>query len=60
MAAGRELDALVAEKVMGEKVVETDECNGEDNLWLNRITDFGDQFELPPLLHRHSRRVEGC
>jgi hypothetical protein len=39
MKPGRELDALVAEKVMGFKVIETDECNGEDNLWLQGYED---------------------
>lgn len=36
LEAGRELDALVAEKVMGWQVIETDDCNGIDNYWLSK------------------------
>lgn len=51
----RKLDALVAEHVMGERVIETDDCNGDDNLWLDRhddlelphySTDIADAWEL--------------
>lgn len=47
MKPGRELDALIAEKVMGRQVVETDDCNGQDNLWLNQFSEYGDQLGLP-------------
>jgi hypothetical protein len=36
LVVGRELDALVAEKAMDYKVLETDDCNGIDNFWLSR------------------------
>lgn len=36
LTPGRKLDALVAEKVMGWKVIETDDCNGIDNFWLSK------------------------
>lgn len=45
----RELDALVAKVVMGETVVETDDCNGEDNLWLARPSL--DKWDWPGLPH---------
>lgn len=53
LPAGRELDALIAERVMGWKVIETDDCNGEDNFWLSKDGqhpfegEYGDDLELP-------------
>lgn len=43
MNMGRKLDILIAEKIMNEKVFETDECNGEDNYWLDETSTI----ELP-------------
>jgi hypothetical protein len=43
MSNERLLDWMVAEKVMGYKVQETDDCNGEDNLWI----DPANALELP-------------
>jgi len=36
MPAGRKMDRLIAEKVMGFKVIETDDHNGVDRLWLSK------------------------
>lgn len=47
MKPGRELDILIAEKVIGEKVIELDECNGIDNLWLSKNRGYRDYVELP-------------
>ena len=47
LEAGRELDALIAECVMGKSVVETEECNGIDNLWLAPYRDEWDDAPLP-------------
>lgn len=50
--AGREMDALVAE-IMGYQVIETDDCNGEDNFWLSKDGqhpfeyEYGGQMMLP-------------
>jgi len=49
----RERDALVAEKVMGWTVIETDDCGGVDNFWLSKDgqhpyhNEFGIDLDLP-------------
>ncbi len=53
MEAGRELDTVIAIKILGWKVIETDESNGDDNLWLSKdgqnvfADKFGEAMELP-------------
>lgn len=52
LPVGRRADALIA-KILGYGVVETDDCNGQDNLWLSKddqspaLDDYGSPMELP-------------
>ena len=51
-ATDRQLDAWVALFVFGYTVIETDDCNGEDNLWLSKDNQHvfnynGFDLELP-------------
>jgi hypothetical protein len=59
MPAGREMDTLMAEKVVGWTVITIIGFNDEDSLWLSRdgqhlfLSDFG----MPLLLPRYSTDI---
>lgn len=46
LGEGRDMDTLVAELVLKESVVESEECNGIDNLWLAPYQDKWDDRPL--------------
>jgi len=55
LKAGRKLDKRIATEVMGHRVVETDDCNGEDNYWIaDAMIDRLDWLGLP----NYSTRIE--
>lgn len=56
MKKSREIDKQIAVKVMGFKVVETDDCNGLDNLWIDKFDEYGSQIELA----HYSTRIESA
>ena len=67
MNAGRKLDRLIAETILGLRVVETDDCNGIDNLWVEPAreendlrsfsTDIAAAWEVVEAMKSHPRGV---